>query len=608
MSRTIKTYLAALFEVGRRRIAWALLLMVLLSITEGFGIALVLPLLQAAGMNLEHQGGLSRYARLVTEGFRAAGLTPSLGVLLMLLAMLAGARAVLGRFQSAAVYSVQSNLGLVLRCALYRAVAEANWPFLSRMRNSDLVHALTAEVGRTEAATFYAMSLAANLLLFAVYLGIAFRLSVTMTLLVLASGGALVLLVTGRTERLRRAGERYSAGTRSVYAAAVEHLNGLKTAKAYGAQERNFKIFSDFASELAKTSVEQANHQAAAVSLFEMGSTVILGVVLYVAIRLMAVPPAAVLILLLMFVRVLPRVISCHYHYRSFLNALPAFANIASLRESCEAAAEHPAGSGRLGFAEAVRFERVSFTYEAEKGPAVRDADMVIPAARVVALVGPSGAGKSTVADLLMGLLKPEAGRITVDGVTLDAAHGRAWRERIGYVAQDTFLFHDTIRANLAWAQPGATDREIRDALGFAAADEFVSRLPQGLETVIGDRGVLLSHGERQRLALARALLRRPALLILDEATNSLDSENENRILETLEALRGTVTIFVIAHRLSTVRTADLIYVIEDGKVIESGGWEELIAAGGRFYALCQAQGIAREPLRAIRPAVARRS
>jgi ATP-binding cassette subfamily C protein len=209
----------------------------------------------------------------------------------------------------------------------------------------------------------------------------------------------------------------------------------------------------------------------------------------------------------------------------------------------------------------------------------------------MTAIVGTSGAGKSTLADLIMGLIEPQDGAVLIDDVPLDAERLHAWRGCIGYVAQETFLFNDTVRANLLWAYPGATEDELRTALRLAAADDFVARLPDGMETVLGDRGVRLSGGEQQRLALARALLRKPSVLILDEATSNLDSENERRIQGAIEALHGGITIVAITHRLSTIRNADIIYVLENGRVIETGDWTSLTAGGtGRFLELCKAQ------------------
>jgi ATP-binding cassette subfamily C protein len=176
-----------------------------------------------------------------------------------------------------------------------------------------------------------------------------------------------------------------------------------------------------------------------------------------------------------------------------------------------------------------------------------------------------------------MGLLRPEQGTILVDGVPVYPYGNHTWRQAIGYVPQEAFLFHATVRANLLWARPEASAADLQQALRLAAAEEFVASLPQGLDTVLGDRGVRLSGGERQRLALARALLRQPVLLILDEATSALDPFNEQRIHRALAALHGQFTIVLIAHRLSTVRMADRIMVLDAGQVVETGTWDELL-------------------------------
>jgi ATP-binding cassette subfamily C protein len=181
---------------------------------------------------------------------------------------------------------------------------------------------------------------------------------------------------------------------------------------------------------------------------------------------------------------------------------------------------------------------------------------------------------------------------VLVGGRALDQKHLRSWREQIGYVAQDTFLFNDTVRFNLAWAAPAASEREMKDALLSASAG-FVSLLPGGLDTVIGERGVRLSGGERQRLSLARALLRHPRVLILDEATSSLDSENEERIFRAIQKLHGAMTIIIITHRLSTIRSADVIHVLDGGRITDTGSWEALIEKDdSRLRELGRSQGL----------------
>jgi ATP-binding cassette subfamily C protein len=303
---------------------------------------------------------------------------------------------------------------------------------------------------------------------------------------------------------------------------------------------------------------------------------------------------AEVLLLLFLFARVMPRLTSLYGGVHGLLGLLPSFRAVMDLQARCDAAREPaPAADAPVRLTRHVRCEGVSFGYPARTSLAIADLDVTIDAGSTTAIVGVSGAGKSTLADLLLGLLRPSSGRVLIDDVALDPSRLSAWREQIGYVAQDTFLFHDTVRANMRWACPDATDADILDAFRQAAADRFVAALPQGLDTVLGDRGMRLSGGERQRLALARALLRKPSLLILDEATSALDSDNERLVLQSIQALHGRVAIVLISHRLSTLRGADTVYVLDGGRVVEAGSWQGLLArADSRLASLVRAQEI----------------
>jgi ABC-type multidrug transport system fused ATPase/permease subunit len=236
-----------------------------------------------------------------------------------------------------------------------------------------------------------------------------------------------------------------------------------------------------------------------------------------------------------------------------------------------------------------VSFEDVWFEYDPGV-PVLRGVSFFAPAGSTTALVGSSGAGKSTLVNLVMSFHRPTSGRILVDGEDLSDLRLREYRSNVGAVLQENFLFDGTIRENIAYGRPGATEEEVRTAGRIAHCDEFVNRFELGYDTIVGERGVKLSGGQRQRVAIARAILADPRILVLDEATSSLDSESEAMIRDGLRALRRGRTTFVIAHRLSTIESADQILVLEGGEIVERGTHEELLVAGGRYHQLYESQ------------------
>lgn len=592
--RTIRRFAATLVSAAPRESALAALIMLLASAVEGVGLVLLVPLLQLVGVDAG-AGPDRQIGAALSEAFRWFGATPTLGSVLALFVGVALCQSLLSRAQIQLSAAVRQKAEATLRLRLYRAIGRAQWLFVARHRMSEFAHVLTTELDRVGTAAHDLVDLLVVSLVAAVYVAIAFRISPEVTALVLACGAVLGWFLRRRVTESDEVGRDLFTSRARLHTAMTEHLASLKTAKSYGALDRQYEEFEGLTNDLRRANLNTIAGYARLRQMTMLGSAVALAVTVYVARAILVLSTAQLLVLLFLFARLMPRLTGLLERAQMFATLLPSFAAFDALEARCEAAAERrPSAALPIDFNREIRFDHATFSYgSTDDAPAVHELALTIRAGETTAIVGPSGAGKSTIADLLLGLIEPTHGVITVDGQPLTADHLPAWRGMIGYVNQDTFLFHDTIKANLLWARPDATAADMHRVLHLAAAADFVNRFPNGLETVIGDRGALVSGGERQRLALARALLRRPALLVLDEATNALDSENETRIQEAVDRLRHEMSILVITHRLSTVRLADTIHVVDGGRLVESGSWDELMARrGGRLRRLSEAQGL----------------
>ncbi|HET7598959.1 MAG TPA: ABC transporter ATP-binding protein [Gemmatimonadales bacterium] len=275
--------------------------------------------------------------------------------------------------------------------------------------------------------------------------------------------------------------------------------------------------------------------------------------------------------------------------YQTLRKASVSLETIYDILDAEDALADEPGAGEAPPLRGEVRFEQVSFGYR-EGTPVLRDIDLHVRPGEMVALVGPSGSGKTTLLNLLQRLYHPTAGRILVDGADIRRLTQKSLRRQIGVVLQDAHLFNDTVRANIAYGRPEATEREIEAAARLAHAHEFITALPDGYDTMVRERGTRLSGGQRQRIAIARALLKDPAILMLDEPTSALDAESEAAIQEGLRLLRRGRTALIVAHRLSTVMDADRIVVICDGRVAETGTHDELLRLHGYYAAMVARQ------------------
>ena len=369
-----------------------------------------------------------------------------------------------------------------------------------------------------------------------------------------------------------------------------ETISGHMVVKAFGAESYESHRFHEAARRLLRTNVRYVLQQGLSSPVIDFCAAVtIVGLLTYARIQikggsLTAGDFTSFIIALLMLLEPLKRLVGI---YNIFQQALGASQKVFEYLDHHPTTTDSPGAAELKSFAKSIAFENVGFHYPGSpSGFRFYNLDLEVKAGEVVALVGPSGGGKTTIANLLPRFYDPIAGCIRIDGQDIRTLTLASLRAQIGIVAQDTFLFNNTVSNNIAYGRPGVSDATIRAAAETALAHDFITRLPEGYNTVIGDRGLKLSGGQRQRIAIARALLKNAPILILDEATSQLDTESEILVQKALANLMEHRTVIVIAHRLSTIRRADKIVVLEKGCIREIGTHQELVSHGGIYQRL----------------------
>ena len=592
----------ALIADAPRRVALALLLMLAAGMTEAFGILMIVPLLQVVGL-----GGPAGGGGAVARALDAAGVEMTLPAVLGLFLVLAAGRSAAAWQRD--LLTARTRLEFVDRFTdrIYRATAGARWEFLLGRRQSDLLHVLTAEVNRIGQATLCLLRLTVTSVQAAAQMALAAAISPAATAAAIVTGAALLGSAHPLLRQSRTLGERLTGANRPLFASVTDFLAGLKLARVYEAEGAHVRRFTDAKAAVRRRRLAFTRTNAAARAAFQSGAAAVLAALIWFAVSVADATPAELAIMALIFARVLPAAERLQRQTQELAHALPAYAHALAMQQALIEAAEAPAGTGggartaedetasaaddgeataatpdrgdaRMALRRALTVRGVSFAWAPGGRPALAHVDLDVPAGALTVITGPSGAGKSTLAEILIGLVEPGAGRVLVDGVPLTGSNRRRWRRSVAVVPQDPYLFPDTLRANLRWARPNASDADLWRALGLAAAD-FVAALPDGLETFAGHRGTRFSGGERQRIALARALLREPALLVLDEATSHLDAENERRIVA---GLRAGATVVAIAHGGELPAAADRCVRLDAGRVVST---ERRRGAGGEHAA-----------------------
>jgi ABC-type multidrug transport system fused ATPase/permease subunit len=569
--------------------------MMLGSVFAGISVVLLIPLLSV--MNLSGTLATNAIVTTITKPLQQLPASAQLPAVLALFVILLVGQATLERIVGQRNIRMEQRFIRRIRLDLYEAVLEANWPFFLRKRKSDLTNIMTQELPRVSYGIFTSLQLAMNVVYTIVQIGLAMWLSFKLTALVLGCGFLLIFVTRKFVVASRSLGDERTSLMQTYMAGITEQFHGIKDIKSNRTEKQHALWFRNLTKQMERNVVLFSRVQAVSQYYYKIAACVFIVLFVYIATAWIHVQPSMLLLIVVIFSRLWPKFTSLQAGWVNIAQILPACKALLELQTEAEQAREFNLKQlsvdidSKWRMWHGIECRNISYQYDTSIATyALRHINVHIRANSMVAIVGKSGAGKSTLIDLLIGLIEPQQGEILIDGVPLHQCTAH-FRQMVSYVSQDPFLFHLTLRENLSMGAAEVTEVKLWEALRFSAADEFVKRLPQGLDTVIGDRGVRLSGGERQRIVLARAILRSPSVLILDEATSALDSENEAHIQHALDRIRGTMTIIVIAHRLSTIRNADQVIVLDQGSIVQQGSYSQLAeASDGLFSQLLKHQ------------------
>jgi ATP-binding cassette, subfamily C, bacterial len=551
-------FIRSLFFAYPRRSAVASSCLVLSGLAEGVGVASLLPLLALVLGKSAYSG--NELARYVERAFAVVGLEPTfITLLVMMVAMMLLKGALLLVALREVGYTV-AHVEADLRLSLIRALMKARWEYFVTRRDGALANAITNEAERAAYGykrVCFVIGYAVQLCVYAI---ICLTISWQMTAVAAIGGlfGAVLFAVFVRVTR--RAGIRQTELLKSVSARLVEGLQCLKPLKAMACEHLLGPFLESEIRELQQARRKEILSFEARFALNEPVVTILLALGLFLAVTYWNADLEGILVLAVIFWRGLGRVDGIQAQVQELARVESAFRSLRSAIDQADREKEEYAGKTNPSLRKAVTLRDVSFSYADKE--VTTDLSLTIPVNSFTALMGPSGVGKTTVADIVTGIIIPQSGTVYVDDVALSDLDIQAWRTMIGYVPQDTVLFHDTVLSNVAMGNRDVTASDVETALKAAGAWDFVCELPQGIHTTVGERGAMLSGGQRQRIAIARGLVRKPKLLILDEVTSALDPETEKAICATLQQLKGSMTILAISHQQALVLIADHVYML----------------------------------------------
>ena len=566
-----------LFKKGYGQYKLQILILAVLGLlsglAEGIGVTALIPVFAKVAGTGEANDVISRALSYFFDRYDFGLGLKALLLFIVLAFLLKAVVLVIAQYISA---KIETNYAKEARVEILGGVMKASWPFLTSRKGGYLETALLVDVDRSRMLLRYLSTSVLSLATLLVYALVAFNISPIITLLSLVSGAILFLFIKGLLYRMRQISGKVTDTNKKMAHFVSENVAGLKSVKSFSAESS----ISTKANRYFET-LKNSHFKLILLSGIINVSVEPVSIVFVVGVFSFSYLSgdfqfAAFAALMYLIHRIFTKIQSVQGVLSQMSQSIPYLEHIVKAKELAAKNEEEHSGTGRFQFENKLEFKKVHFSYGANKG-VLAGISFSVPRGNMIGIVGKSGSGKTTLADLLLCLITPQKGDITVDSVSVKDINIKDWRGNIGYVSQDVFVLNDTIENNIRFHNENITEEDMRRAAQMAYIYEFITSQPKGFKAEVGERGVMISGGEKQRLVLARVLARNPQILILDEATSALDNESELMVQKAIEGLRGKTTMFVIAHRLSTLLNCDKIFILEGGKIKEDGSPKELL-------------------------------
>jgi ATP-binding cassette subfamily C protein len=565
--------MASFFRAYRVQTLVMLLALLLSGIAEGVGLSAQLPLLNIAlgadsaqslvGVPTATQNAFESTVLGILESF---GIAVTLGNMLLIITVGVAFKSIFLLLAQRQVGYTAAQVGTDLRLEMLRAILRSKWEYFLHQPIGKLTNSLATEAQRSSASFVHGATAITYLIQAIIYGAVAFAISWQASIAAIGAGVFVIGLSHFLVRITRKAGKKQTNLLTSLMANLTDTLQSVKPLKAMAREHLADTVLVHDTTKLNKALRRQVLSSAVLDSAQELMFTLFICLGIYVALEIFAMDLPTVMVLVVGLGRAFSFLGKVQKQYQKLVQGESAYWAMKDSIAEATASAEKLDGGIAPSFDRSIEFNHVGFNYDHHK--VFEDLSLQFQAGSLTTLVGPSGAGKTTIIDLTIGLLRPHAGSILMDGKPLQELDIKAWRSMIGYVPQDTVLLHDSILHNITLGDPGLSEEDAEHALRAAGAWEFVAPMPKRMDTVVGERGGKLSGGQRQRIVIARALINQPRLLILDEATSALDPESEEAVRQTMEKLKGQLTILAISHNRAMVQAADQVYQLVDGRAV----------------------------------------